>query len=289
MDELCQVLIFHTKENDSYKGLISGLGDWLFFNPFCFLPEICDNNGNLVFSNYDFSDTYNLTDVFRLKDEEQDQYNAVFNGIKYLINLCVDSSYIITPSILDFLRPYYDITVKLNPICKVDNPTTTSYPLFHYSSFSINEIINNGSVVFYDYMYQCFSPSDILFSIFHFLVENNYKFKKCDHCDRVFATRNLKTQYCPRFSQYPNFVHLHCADAVKDIRQDLRRNKTRMYKNIHAHQSSDKAGEFTTDFYEAFKVVLARSTYKAIDDCYSVLDSKKWYKPDAFRQFGEPN
>ncbi len=289
MKELCQVLIFRVNEGNSYKGLITGLGawKWIFFNPLYILPEICDNNGELVFSDYDLSDTINIENSIAMSNIERDQYNAVIGGIKHLINLCVNDNFSITPATIDFLRPYFGITVKLNPICMIGNPSPTTYPMFHYSSFTIDEVISGNSIVYHDYFFQCYSPSDILFSILHFLVINNYKFRKCDHCDRIFATQNLKVQYCSRLSEYPNFVHLHCADAVKNIRQDLRRTQTRMYRNIHAHQSPFVASKFTDAFDKAFDSVKKKSSYEAIRNCYKTLDKEKWYKSNAPRNVGE--
>ena len=214
MKEICTILIYHDKNTNNFKATIVYSGKSFNFNPLYFLPDVCANNGKLKFSNYDFSDTISLTDIKNSNDEEGEQYQAVLKGINLLMENSIKTQTEIKPEIIELLRPYYDITFKFKPIAKRIEDSFTSYPLIDHSSLSIEDIIQEKSSLYYDYVYQCYSPSDILFSVIHFLALNKYKFAICTHCGKYFATNNLKNIYCDRFSEYPGYENFDCYNAI---------------------------------------------------------------------------
>ena len=100
--------------------------------------------------------------------------------------------------------------------------------------------------MFFDYFYQCWNPADILFAILHFLSINNYKFKKCKHCGKYFATNNFKIEYCKNKSGYPNYEKYECGEAVKRIRQQIRRQSELINKNLRTNYLGDDLEKFIT-------------------------------------------
>ncbi len=69
------------------------------------------------------------------------------------------------------------------------------------------------------FIYDCYSSADIVIAIFHCFIFNNFKFKKCTHCGRYFATSGLRFKYCNRKSPVEGYTHLECEAAVRDIWQ----------------------------------------------------------------------
>ena len=93
-------------------------------------------------------------------------------------------------------------------------------------------MIENGNNN-YRYEYKCHSIADIVFSVLHYLIAHKYKFHKCKHCGGYFATQTFKQEYCNRKSPYKGQGHNKCEQAVRDIRQDLRRKYIRTYNRVY--------------------------------------------------------
>ena len=147
----------------------------------------------------------------------------------------------------------------------------------HYLTCPLDKLLKVQTTSYGTYFYQCFSLSDIIVSILHFLAMNDYKINRCRHCGRYFATLSLKQEYCPRNSTYPDREHYSCYEAVKRIRQDLRRIYIRMYKNLHANYIYEHRYNFENEFAKAFDDVKAHSDYETIDKCYEILSPEYWY------------
>ena len=286
MEELCQILIYHENEAESFKATLFGLDKWMHFNPLYFLPDICSNNGELKFFNYDFSSTISLTDILRFHDEDYVQYQSVLKGINYLIHQSSNNQSAIKSEHIEILRPYYDITFKFTPIAKITNHSSNLYPLIHYSSFPLKTLLEEKKSLYYDYVYHCYSPSDILFSIMHFIALRKYKFRICNHCGKYFATTNLKVEYCKRFSEYPNYQKYDCYNAVKRIRQLIQRKHIRIGNNLRKYYPLEKSEDFEKQFNELAIKLKEHSDYTIIKECFDFLDKKKWYGKDSIRNVG---
>lgn len=284
MKELCMILIYHQNNTDKFRATFSGFGTLKHFNPLYILSDIYANNGELKFFNHDFSSIISLTDVLCMNDEERIQYQAVLGGIESLISRSSQEKSAINPEHIEVLRSYYDITFKFSPHASVTSSAGSS-PI-HYSSFSLEEVLEKKSSLFYDYCYQCYSPSDILFSIMHFIALKQYKFKKCNHCGKYFATDNLKNQYCNRFSEYPCYEKYGCYNAVKRIRQDIQREHIRIKNNLIQNYTYEKLNDFETQFNELIDQLKEHSDYTNIEKCFNLLDRKKWYVKDSIRTVG---
>lgn len=286
MKELCQIIIYHINDTEDFQAKLTGLGQWATFNPLYLLPDICTNNGEFNFFNYEFSNTISLENILKFKNEQRTQYRAVLNGIEFLMKKSNEKQSEIKPEHIEILRPYFDITFKFTPIAKVTNPSSNSFPPIHHSSFSIEEVLQKKESLYYDYFYQCYSPSDILFSVLHFLALNKYKFRTCNHCGKYFATTNLKKQYCNRFSEYPGYEKYDCYNAVKRIRQEIQRKHVRIKNNLNQYYMPEKLEDFEKQFNELIDDLKEHSDYTIIEKCFELLDKKKWYVKDSIRTIG---
>ena len=69
------------------------------------------------------------------------------------------------------------------------------------------------------------SLTDVLLLLIYYYAVNGYKLVRCPHCERWFATSDLKTEYCPRKSPIKKYSHLSCYDAVQNIRQVCKKKR----------------------------------------------------------------
>ncbi|WP_074962389.1 DUF6076 domain-containing protein [Ruminococcus albus] len=129
--------------------------------------------------------------------------------------------------------------------------------------------------------------ADILFSVLHFLSINDYKYNRCEHCGRYFATTNLKNLYCDRKSDYPHFEKLTCYEAVKRIRQDIQRKHRQIYKNLSANYLPEQLNKFESEYIKSLEELKKQSNYTNIDNCYKLLDKNRWYTKKSIRVVGK--
>jgi hypothetical protein len=163
-----------------------------------------------------------------------------------------------------FIKRFGDETnINCSPIIKYDN----SFSYFqkkkggceHIDFNSIDSMFTNNT-----YLYSCKNVSELVFSIFHYLVSNEYKFTACKHCGKSFATRNLKFEYCTRNSPFEAYERFDCHTACKDIKKKFRRHQEEIDKNINKRINN---GMITYDMYDKFTTGWENLD---IENCYSV-------------------
>lgn len=79
---------------------------------------------------------------------------------------------------------------------------------------------------------------DIVFHLLYYYTLNNLKLVKCEHCGRWFVTNTFKKKYCSRNSTFDGYTHLKCEQAVRNISQELQREKKRIYNNMTTYKDS---------------------------------------------------
>ena len=102
------------------------------------------------------------------------------------------------------------------------------------------------------YCYESTNITDIIFSSIHFALENGYKFSQCSHCGRWFfkdgSRAGSRKKYCNRKSTFNGYEHLPCEQAVRNINQELQREKKRIYNSmVREHLSTE---QFVYDFLD---------------------------------------
>lgn len=162
----------------------------------------------------------------------------------------------------------------------------TELPL-HYSQFSFDKALQHNLSECSLFFYECYSLSDVVYSILHFLTINKYKFNKCHHCGQYFATPSNKQIYCPRNSSYRNFEHLSCEQAVRNIFQKIRRKQRKIYRNLSENYHLDNLNNFQRIFEDTFSICKKKPSYINIDKCFDILSSDKWYTKPSIRNRGK--
>ena len=81
---------------------------------------------------------------------------------------------------------------------------------------------------------------DIVFHLLYYYTLNDLKLVKCEHCGRWFVTNAFKNKYCPRKSTFDGYTHLKCEQAVRNISQELQREKKRIYNKMTTYKDSSE-------------------------------------------------
>ena len=102
------------------------------------------------------------------------------------------------------------------------------------------------------YRYESTNIRDIIFASIHFALENGYKLSQCSHCGRWFfkdgSRAGSRKKYCNRKSTFNGYEHLPCEQAVRNINQELQREKKRIYNSmVREHLSTE---QFVYDFLD---------------------------------------
>ena len=97
------------------------------------------------------------------------------------------------------------------------------------------------------YSYECYSLEDMVYSVLHFLIFNEYKFKQCNHCGRYFVSPDYRPKYCNRNSNYENYTDRSCGHAVKNIMSMLKKREKDYGEEL------EKEGSYLSEVVEDFK------------------------------------
>jgi len=177
----------------------------------------------------------------------------------------------------------YEWGYKTNPINGERVYEYHYLPIEYHFDFNWDELFAEYKDNAHMFSYSCYNEQDIIFSVLHYLILNKYKFRKCGHCGKYFATKTDKFIYCNRKSPYKGygifsgFEHLECEQAVRNIRQEIRRDKKRIDEDICAldrenntNESfafSDKCNKYEVEMDKHFTVDNLKGYEKLLVDC----------------------
>ncbi|SFD30965.1 hypothetical protein SAMN02910406_03636 [Ruminococcus albus] len=196
MNEICQVHISMDKKRNSFWGLITGFDDNIYFDPFTVLTELRYKPDAIeleddFFDDWDYSHEYAFGCQLSLSDYERKQYVYVVKGIKKLIKKSYSEHETIRLADLELLKSYFDITFNFTPIATIIKPKSLipseriAHNLsVHYSSFSIDHILNIGTKLYsecYRYTYLSSRSERILSCRESFCQGANTLFCQDDH------------------------------------------------------------------------------------------------------------
>ena len=138
--------------------------------------------------------------------------------------------------------------------------------------------LNNEHIFFYT----CYSMEDVVFSVLHYLILNEYKFRQCEHCEKYFATKTFKQKYCTRKSPLEQHSNLECRKAVDHIMKKIKKSKKAIMTNIgNNYPKADIpfTSEFDAHFLKDGKPAKC-SWYmlESLEEITSRKYRKKWYK-----------
>lgn len=288
LKELCQVTI--ETQNGVTTGFVSGFKNNIQFNPLTALLDLSNTTKPIfpclepIFS-WNYKHEYGLG--IKTKIDNPKQYATLVTVINNMLYNRFITNTSVSLAEVEFLKPFFDITFQFTPFIPDYRTSTQNIEIpAHYLTCPLDRLLNVQTTSYSTYFYQCFSLSDMIFSILHFLAINEYKIAQCEHCGRYFATLSLKQEYCPRNSTYPGKEDYSCYDAVKRIRQELRRKYRTIYSNLHAYYMEDHQNAFYKSFNDTFDKVKKCSNYENIDACYKTLVNKQWYTKDIVKNVG---
>ena len=197
-----------------------------------------------------YSAEYGFTNPIQIKDNERDLYTRCVKDIRKILQLKQSLKF----QDLELFKNYLDITTRLTIADEKDNPFSAfskNVPETHtcpisYGYYTLEQLfkksLSNNLIYFYD----CFSLRDVLYAVLHYLIIHEYKFVKCKHCGRYFATTNLKQEYCKRKSPYINYKgqlstsDKECEEAVRLIQKRLRNRRKNLYNDYYARENGDE-------------------------------------------------
>lgn len=97
-----------------------------------------------------------------------------------------------------------------------------------------------------NYIYNCNSVSEIVYSLLHYLFENEYKVNVCRYCDRFFITDTYKNIFCKSDCPAPEKYKGKDCQYVKEQRlHSLSSKRRRIDKNLeYKYSASDVLYDF---------------------------------------------
>lgn len=224
---------------------------YYFFDFIVTLKELCDQKTNISLNQFEVYKQYFNSD-FTYKIEFED------------------------------LNPCWGLTdITEDGTIIEDDRMYTFQSVSEIRDFTIRELFNFHTGQPFRHSYNCHSLADIICSVWHYLILHDYKFARCNHCGRYFATQTLKKQYCDRNSTYKNFEHLNCEQAVRNIKQKLARRKNSAYTYLSNYYEGG-VDLFLEEHFKLKKMVDNNpcvDNLKALEEFLSKENvSKKWYK-----------
>ncbi len=108
----------------------------------------------------------------------------------------------------------------------------------------IEEINKKDNEIYTVRCYECNNEVEHYIATAMEVVLRGFKFVKCSHCGKWYFTDTLKQKYCKRESPYPGYTHLKCEQAVRNIKQQLRRKRNRIYNYLYKHRDENDVNSF---------------------------------------------
>lgn len=268
---------FKIEKNDEYvSGILTNI-NCDKFNPLTAIGDLIHLTRNtLLFNEQAIRE---LQTIFKIsyKFDEQEY-------LDYYMKMCdlrthIQCDTLFTYNELEQLKSFYDLTfeVDINTFMKY-NEERLSIPI-KFGHCSLEQALKISSKE--EYLYRCYSMIDIPFAILHFLLRNNYKFKRCEHCGKYFATHTFKQKYCTRKNPLnikKDDKYLTCKEAVDYTMGNLRKRKATIYSNIEEHHN-----EVLNDFLDEFELFGGVKREKRAEDLEALTIAtdkehrKRWY------------
>lgn len=272
MDSKYIISISLVREND--KKVIKGIFQYsdednnlitYNFSPLSILSNLSiynysdSNNDEIVFTGYSEECALNNIKI----DKHDDTY---YYSFAQLIKKHIKENNLFTIKDIEKMKLFFDI--KFNYSISFLDKKKSLKPL-QYSYCKIEDIINKDiKRTEHTYIYNCFTLTDVLFSILHYLIYNDYNhIGHCNHCDKLYFYNNQKILYCDRNSPYEGYTNLKCEQAVRNIKQHFSRIHKRIYDRLYYYEGG--LDEYLDEYYK----------YKdEIDKCSSIKNLKEMEK-----------
>lgn len=122
--------------------------------------------------------------------------------------------------------------------------------------------------------------NDVIYGLLYYYALNGLKLVNCEHCGRWFATNSFKNKFCSRNSLVEGYTHLKCEEAVRNIKQQIRRNYSNIYSTMTTYQQNygnQKINKFLDDYAQYSERIKKRQSVKNLSECLNFLKQFKVY------------
>ncbi len=125
-----------------------------------------------------------------------------------------------------------------------------------------------------NYNCYCNSISEIVYSILHYLFENDYKVNVCRYCDRFFITDTYKNIFCKNDCPFPEkYKGKDCQYAKEQRLHSLSSKRRRIDKNLEYKYSGENILYDFRDKCEDYKDIIKKSP-----SIWNINDYEKFLK-----------
>lgn len=243
----------------NYRLLLTIHNDTTFFE-IIDLKDISTNNVNQRKLNLenalgDFIEATKIFDNSKMTRSKIERLSLISNHPFFLNRIkkkdvsLIDEIRLIRPVLIDYLNyceannkfdlKFYEEVkndLDINFFCKryLYNNFSKQYEETYFLKRLNGEYDNVEENYLFDY--ECHDLKEVIFALIHFYIINGYKIIKCNHCQKYYATKNLKQKYCKRFSPivFRKKTYKQCEEAVnyirnKELKRKINNVKTTLY------------------------------------------------------------
>lgn len=278
------------KQGDDIQGI---LADGSTFNPLTSIGDIihcvAEKNTDQAFIQYSV-ECFNQ--IFKTNySSDENKCFGFYEKMQDLKNK-IENNNLFTLAELEKLKSFYDVRFRLDVITvEVENGFPEPLRFGFCDSQNMLDSIDNEN---HCYTYICYSMTDVIFAILHYLLLNDYKFRKCEHCEKYFATLTLKQKYCMRNSPLTGYTHLDCATAVDHALKAIKRRRKYVkeylktyyseveYSNSEVEYSNSKAGNIFVETVD--KYIYGMEKNVAVLTQLKYITSKEYVKKHLYHK-----
>lgn len=213
-------------------------------------------------------------------DKYQDKYYYLLS--QYIRNFNYEEK--IDMNLIDRMRLYFNInsicTIEYKKKIKKGNKIIDDYvPIYAGSCKEYKDMddLFSNKYKSYDskFFYECNTLTDVLFSILHYLIYNNYcNARYCNHCGKLYFYNHKKIKYCNRKSPYIGYEHLECEQAVRNIKQEIARKHKRIYNRFNLYDDK-RFIDYMNNYYVLKDKIDECSSIKNLNNIEKFLDKYK--------------
>lgn len=218
-----------------------------------------------------FESPYPIESCFDINVEHDYQYFSLLNYLKKVITDDQKQCFIQVHNI----GMYFKIALNYNFSYEDEKQQSNDFISYSPMVFGLSEINDISTILERNHIYtcSCSSLSEIVFSIFNYLMLFNYHFYKCKHCKKYSAIKRKQgiPKYCNRLNNLglDNYENLSCKEAIPKFLDCKRKNKKKSYDYIYKY-----CDEYLDDFLNGYNEINA--LVKSDPSAENLLKLKKY-------------
>lgn len=205
-----------------------------------------------------FESPYPIESCFDINVEHDYQYFSLLNYLKKVITDDQKQSFIQVHNI----GMYFKIALNYNFSYEDEKQQSNDFISYSPMVFGLSEINDILTISERNHIYtcSCSSLSEIVFSIFNYLMLFDYHFYKCKHCKKYSAIKRKQgvPKYCNRLNVLGltgNYENLSCKEAIPKLLDCIRKNKKKSYNYLYNNYEESDTEDFKNGYKEINNLV----------------------------------